>query len=93
MGAPAPSRPIALILPLLVFVTVCVFLTMGLTRNPREVPSPLIGKAVPEFDLPAVDGRKLGLSGRDLEGEVSLVNIFASWCVACREEHPLLLDI
>ena len=52
-----------------------------------------IGKPVPEFDLPPVQGRTLGLSDRDLKGEVSLVNVFASWCGPCREEHPLLMDL
>ena len=53
----------------------------------------MIGKPVPQFSLPPVKGRSLGLSDADLKGEVSLVNVFASWCVACREEHPLLLKL
>jgi cytochrome c biogenesis protein CcmG/thiol:disulfide interchange protein DsbE len=57
------------------------------------VPSPLIGKKVPVFSLPAVKGRELGLASTDLKGEVSLVNVFASWCVACREEHPLWMQM
>lgn len=77
-------------IPLLVFVAIAVFLAIGLTRNPREVPSPLIGRAVPKFSLPPVLGRILGLSDRDLKGEVSVVNVFASWCVPCRQEHPLI---
>jgi cytochrome c biogenesis protein CcmG/thiol:disulfide interchange protein DsbE len=52
-----------------------------------------IGKPVPEFDLPPVQGRTLGLSDRDLKGDVSVVNVFASWCGPCREEHPLLMDL
>ena len=86
------SRPAALV-PLAVFLVVGVFLAVGLTLNPREIPSPLIGKAVPEFSLPPVQGRTLGLSSADLKGEVSLVNVFASWCVACRAEHPLLTEL
>jgi cytochrome c biogenesis protein CcmG/thiol:disulfide interchange protein DsbE len=66
---------------------------MGLGRDPKLVPSPLIGKPVPDFALPPVRGRSLGLSSRDLEGGVSLVNVFASWCVACREEHPVLMRL
>jgi len=62
-------------------------------RDPHEIPSALIGHEVPQFNLPAVKGRTLGLSSADLRGEVSLVNVFASWCVACREEHPLLLQM
>ncbi len=62
-------------------------------RNPSEIPSALIGKLVPQFALPAVKGRALPLSSTDLGGEVSLVNVFASWCVACREEHPVFMQI
>ena len=66
-------------------------LGLGLTRDPRGLPSTLIGRHVPGFSLPPVQGRTLGLSSADLRGEVSLVNFFASWCVACRTEHPLLM--
>jgi len=79
--------------PVAVFVLVVVFFAVGLTMNPRDVPSPLIGKPVPEFTLPPVKGRALGLSSADLRGQVSLVNVFASWCVACREEHPVLMQL
>jgi cytochrome c biogenesis protein CcmG/thiol:disulfide interchange protein DsbE len=82
-----------LLIPLLLFAGVVVLLGVGLTRDPREVPSPLIGKPVPKFALPAVKGRSLGLSSKDLKGEVSLVNVFASWCVACRDEHPVLMNL
>src|SRR3990170_8967140 len=91
-----PRRPgsrFAALVPLAVFLVVGVFLAVGLTLNPREVPSPLIGKPVPEFSLPPVQGRTLGLSSADLNGEVSLVNVFASWCVACRAEHPLFMEL
>lgn len=83
----------AVLVPLLVFAGIAVFLAIGLRRDPREVPSPLIGKPVPDFSLPPVRGRSLGLATANLKGEVSLVNVFASWCVACREEHPLLMQI
>jgi len=83
-------RRSALAIPLLVFIALVVLLAIGLTRNPREVPSPLIGKPVPQFSLPPVQGRSLGLSDKDLKGEVSVVNVFASWCVPCRQEHPLI---
>jgi cytochrome c biogenesis protein CcmG/thiol:disulfide interchange protein DsbE len=87
-------RPgIAILLPLSAFVGIAILLAIGLTMDPRKVPSPLIDKPVPEFRLPPVQGRQQGLSSGDLKGEVSLVNIFASWCVACRQEHPLLLEI
>lgn len=64
-----------------------------MTRNPQELPSAFIGKPVPIFNLPPVRGRKLGLSSADLKGGVSLVNVFASWCVACRAEHPLFMQL
>lgn len=84
---------LALYAPLAVFLLMAVFLGIGLTMNPRELPSPLIGKEVPPFSLPAVKGRELGLASTDLKGEVSLVNVFASWCLACREEHPLWMEL
>ena len=88
------SRPrLAGYIPLLVFLVIAAFFAIGLTMNPRDIPSPLIGKPVPEFSLPPVQGRTLGLSSADLRGQVSLVNVFASWCVACREEHPVLLGL
>src|SRR3972149_5279705 len=80
-------------LPLLAFLGLVVIFGIGLTLDPRKIPSPLIGKPVPVFDLPPVKGRELGLSSADLKGEVSLVNVFASWCTACREEHPLLMEL
>jgi len=85
-------RP-GLLLPVIGFIALAVVLYMGLGRNPREVPSPLIGKAVPTFVLPPVQGRTLGLSSKDLVGSVSIVNIFASWCSPCRQEHPLLVAL
>jgi cytochrome c biogenesis protein CcmG/thiol:disulfide interchange protein DsbE len=81
------------VIPLVVFAGLAVAFAIGLTLDPREIPSVLIGKPVPEFDLPPVKGRTLGLSEKDLEGEVSLVNVFASWCTACLEEHPLLMKL
>lgn len=79
--------------PLVIFVIVGIFLGVGLTLDPRSIPSPLVGKPVPQFQLAAVKGRTLGLASGDLRGEVSIVNVFASWCVACREEHPLWMAL
>lgn len=90
---PGRRRRMALFLPLLLFAGIGVFLAIGLTLDPRLVPSPLIGKPVPDFSLPPVRGRTLGLATAHLKGEVSLVNVFASWCVACREEHPVFMQI
>jgi cytochrome c biogenesis protein CcmG/thiol:disulfide interchange protein DsbE len=79
--------------PIAIFAVIGVFLGIGLTLDPRLVPSPLIGKPVPQFKLPPVQGRTLGLATEDLRGEVSVVNVFASWCVACRDEHPLWMEL
>lgn len=88
----ALRRP-AFLVPLAVFAAIAVLLAVGLTLNPREIPSPLIGKAVPQFELPPVRGRTLGLATADLKGEVSIVNVFASWCVSCKEEHPVFMQM
>jgi cytochrome c biogenesis protein CcmG/thiol:disulfide interchange protein DsbE len=81
------------LVPLIVLAGLVAVFAVGLTRDPREVPSPLIGKPVPRFGLPPVRGRTLGLASTDLKGEVSLVNVFASWCTACKEEHPVLMRL
>jgi cytochrome c biogenesis protein CcmG, thiol:disulfide interchange protein DsbE len=83
----------AFLIPVAVFVALAATFAVRLGTDPSLVPSPLIGKAVPEFSLPPVKGRQLGLASTDLKGEVSLVNIFASWCVACRQEHPVLMQL
>lgn len=80
-------------LPLAAFLVIAAAFAVGLTLDPREIPSVLIGKPVPDFDLPPVRGRTLGLASQDLRGEVSLVNVWASWCVECRREHPLLMEL
>jgi cytochrome c biogenesis protein CcmG/thiol:disulfide interchange protein DsbE len=95
-GAAAPARRASrwtYLGPLAIFMVVAVFLGIGLTRDPREIPSPLIDKPVPDFRLGPVNGRKLGLATDDLKGEVSVVNVFASWCTACRDEHPLWMAL
>jgi cytochrome c biogenesis protein CcmG/thiol:disulfide interchange protein DsbE len=78
-------------LPIIILAALVLMLAWALNRDPRTIPSALIGQSVPQFTLPPVKGRVLGLSNADLGGEVSLVNVFASWCVECRAEHPLLL--
>ncbi|EJW10796.1 Cytochrome c-type biogenesis protein CcmG/DsbE, thiol:disulfide oxidoreductase [Rhodovulum sp. PH10] len=75
-------------IPLVIFGGLAAAFAVGLTMNPAVIPSPLIGKPVPEFVLPPISGRPPGLSSADLHGEVTIVNVFASWCTACREEHP-----
>jgi cytochrome c biogenesis protein CcmG/thiol:disulfide interchange protein DsbE len=92
-GSAAALRRARYLIPVAAFGVLAVMLGWGLTHNAREIPSALIGKPVPQFSLPPVQGRTLGLSNADLVGEVSLVNVFASWCVACREEHPLFMRL
>jgi len=87
----APRLRAAVLTPLAAFAALAALLALGLNLNPREVPSPLIGKPVPRFELPPVRGRSLGLTSADLLGEVSIVNVFASWCVPCKEEHPVFM--
>ncbi|SJM33677.1 DsbE family thiol:disulfide interchange protein [Mesorhizobium delmotii] len=86
-------RRLVFLLPVTLFAVLAGLLAWGLTRNATDIPSALIGKAVPEFSLPPVQGRTLGLSSSDLRHEVSLINVFASWCVACREEHPVFMQL
>jgi cytochrome c biogenesis protein CcmG/thiol:disulfide interchange protein DsbE len=86
-------RRLLYFMPLAGFAGIAAAFAWGLTRNPQELPSALIGKPVPTFSLPPVQGRTLGLSSADLKGQVSLLNVFASWCVACRAEHPLFMQL
>jgi cytochrome c biogenesis protein CcmG/thiol:disulfide interchange protein DsbE len=79
------------LIPLGLFAALVVFLAVGLTRDPREIPSPLVGKPAPEFSLPVLVGDK-PFSPSDMKGKVWMFNVWATWCVACREEHPLLVD-
>jgi len=85
------------LLPLVLFLGLAVFLAVGLTRDPRELPSPLIGRAAPAFELPRLAADGGPDAGRfapaDMRGKVWLLNVWASWCVSCRQEHPVLLDI
>ena len=86
-------RRLLYLLPVLVFIGVGIGLALGLTRDPGVLPSALLDKSVPAFELPPLEGRAgAGLSSQDLQaGAPALVNVFASWCVPCRAEHPLLM--
>lgn len=79
-------------LPLIIFIVLLIFLAIGLGLKPREVPSPLINKPAPAFNLPVLGETEKMLSQKDLLGKVWVLNVWASWCVACRVEHPLLVD-
>ena len=81
------------LLPLGLFVVLVGFLAAGLNLNPREVPSPLIDKPAPAFALPQLHQPAETFSHADMKGKVWLLNVWASWCVSCREEHPVLLDL
>ena len=86
-------RRLIVVLPLLSFAAVALAFVFGLNRNPSLIPSVLIGKPLPGFNLPAVRAGDSGLASQDFRGRPMLLNMFASWCVSCRVEHPLLLDL
>jgi cytochrome c biogenesis protein CcmG/thiol:disulfide interchange protein DsbE len=79
------------LVPLLLFFGLAGFLAFGLTLNPREVPSPLIDKPAPNFRLARLDQPDKTFALEEMRGQVWLLNVWASWCVACRQEHPLLV--
>lgn len=81
-----------LLAPLLLFAVLVVFLAAGLGRDPHEIPSPLLDKAAPRFTLPQLIAQDQRFGPEDLRGKVWLLNVWASWCVACREEHPVLME-
>jgi cytochrome c biogenesis protein CcmG/thiol:disulfide interchange protein DsbE len=81
------------LVPLIVFVVVAGFLWVGLGLNPREVPSPFIDKPAPAFTLQKLHEPEARFSNTDMRGQVWLLNVWASWCVACRSEHPLLVQL
>jgi cytochrome c biogenesis protein CcmG, thiol:disulfide interchange protein DsbE len=86
-------RVLKFLIPLLLFVVLAGFLYRGLSLNPREVPSPLIGKPAPAFNLPRLDDPSKTLGLDDLKGKVWVLNVWASWCTPCREEHPLVIAL
>ena len=91
-----PRRRILVLLPLVIFLALAgVFLTQLLSgRDSAEVPSALIGQMAPATDLPPLDGTGLpGLDSKQFAGKVTLVNVFASWCVPCRDEHPVMMAL
>ena len=80
-------------LPLIVFVVLAGFLLVGLQLNPREVPSPFIGKPAPAFTLPVIGQPGVTFSPEQNKGQVWLLNIWAPWCVSCRQEHGVLMQL
>ena len=81
------------LIPLAAFGVMVAFLGVGLTLNPREVPSPLINKPAPPFELPQLHAPDKTFSQKEMLGKVWMLNVWASWCVACREEHPHLVAL
>ena len=95
-SAPAaiePKSALRFVLPLAIFIVLSGFLFVGLRLNPREVPSPFIGKPAPAFQLTQLAHPEQTFSPKQMQGQVWLLNVWASWCVACRVEHPLLVDL
>ncbi|HLY06833.1 MAG TPA: DsbE family thiol:disulfide interchange protein [Rhizomicrobium sp.] len=86
-------RRLVVLLPLLFFAVLAGVFVRGLNRDPSLIPSVLIDKPLPSFHLPAVGAGDPGLASGDFRGHPMLLNMFASWCVSCRDEHPLLLDL
>ena len=82
----------AYLVPFVIFAVLLGFLAMGLGLKPHEIPSPLIDKPAPAFSLPTLDAPEQKISSQDLRGKVWILNVWASWCVACRIEHPLLVE-
>ena len=81
------------LLPLSIFIVLVGFLAVGLGLNPREVPSPLIDKPAPAFRVPQLQAADQTIAPEDMKGKVWLLNVWASWCVSCRQEHPLLVEL
>ena len=84
-------KRLGFLIPLFAFVALAIVLAVGLNRDPREVPSPLIDKPAPAFALTRLDDPAQTIALADLRGKVWMLNVWASWCVACRDEHPLLV--
>lgn len=80
-------------IPLLIFGVIAAFLYKGMYMNPREIPSPLIGKSVPEFSLPLLEQPETQITNQDLLGKPYLLNVWATWCVSCRAEHGALVQL
>jgi cytochrome c biogenesis protein CcmG/thiol:disulfide interchange protein DsbE len=80
------------LIPLAIFLVLVIFLAIGLTRNPQELPSALLDKPAPTFRLPQLKQPDKTFSAEDMRGKVWMLNVWASWCVACRDEHPYLFE-
>jgi len=81
------------LIPLVLFVLLVIFLAIGLSRDPHELPSPLINKPAPAFEIAQLSESNKTFSPASMKGKVWILNVWASWCVACREEHPVLVEL
>lgn len=81
------------IIPIGLFALLGVLLAVGLKLDPRKIPSPLVGKPLPAFSLPRLDTPEKMFTNADFNGKVVLINVWASWCAACKQEHPLLMEL
>ena len=81
------------LIPLALFIVLAIILGIGLTRDPKLVPSPLIDKPAPTFELSRLYEPEQTFSEKDFIGQVSILNVWASWCGACRQEHPFLMKL
>ena len=86
------KSPVRRFMPLIIFGLLVALLWYGLSLNPRLVPSPFVGKAAPEFELPLLNEAGK-LTHEDLKGDITLLNVFASWCFACRQEHEAITHL
>jgi len=80
------------LIPLVLFFGLVIFLAIGLQRDPKEIPSPLVGKAAPAFKLFTLAENGQTFEPKDMQGQVWMLNVWATWCVACKVEHPLLVE-
>ena len=87
------KRTAKFLAPLVLFLIAVGFLFKGLFLDPHEVPSPLVGKPAPAFTAPLLSEPEKRFNTVDMKGKVWLLNVWASWCVACREEHPALMEM
>jgi cytochrome c biogenesis protein CcmG/thiol:disulfide interchange protein DsbE len=87
------TRYLRYLAPLAIFALLVAFLYRGLSMDPKLVPSPLIGKPAPAFTLPRLDDPSATISNTDLKGKVTLLNVWATWCVSCRQEHETLVEL
>jgi cytochrome c biogenesis protein CcmG/thiol:disulfide interchange protein DsbE len=93
LAARGLARRLPYLLPLTLFVLLAIYFWAGLGRDPHQVPSVLINQQVAQFALPPIKGRDRSFTSEDLKGQVSLVNLFGSWCVACQVEHSFLMRL